>query len=306
MKKVFNNSELSHVWAAQTQNEGRAGSFYFNGKTIYSYGSHFPIATMEENDVFFTKRTYSNTTAKHITLTRQAISHKNIIYCYDVPVNLKFASSEHENNLNRWKKEIKILFNELGNKKIRNTTDRINGINNLISELTIYCNYFKLTVKDKELKNLLSIAKQDDFLQKAREAKDKQNEANNKLMQQAVKSYEIYLKFWRANNNEAIQSMTAKQRALCNFYLNNEAALTRLRYNNVNNRLETSKGVQIPAEIAKKAYTQLNNCMAVNCKDLSIPVLHYTITETTKDTIKAGCHTIPKTDIIYVANLLNW
>jgi len=306
MKTVFQNSELAHIWAAQNQNEGRAGSFYFNGKTIYSYGSHFPIATMIGNDVLFTKRTYSNTTAKHIGLTRRAISHKTIIYCYDVPVNLKYASTEHENNLNRWKSVITCLFNQLGNKKIRNTADRINGINSLISELTTYCQYFKLTVKDKELKSLLTLAKQPDFLEQARSAKDKANTANEKKMKQAVKAYEIYLQLWRAYNDEGLKDMPAKTKELCNFYQNNAASLTRLRYNTGENRLETSKGVQIPAEIAKRAYIQLNGCMEGTCKDISVPVLHYTITETTKDTIKAGCHTIPKTDITYIANLLKW
>jgi len=306
MKTVFNNSELAHIWAAQNQNEGRAGSFYFNGKTIYSYGSHFPIATMDGNNVLFTKRTYSNTTAKHIGLTRRAISHKTIIYCYDVPVNLKYASTEHENNLNRWKREITSLFNELGNKKIRNTQDRINGINNLISELNTYCQYFKLKVKDSELKSLLSIAAKPDFLEQARSAKDKQNAANAQKMIQAVKAYDVWLNLWRKYDTDGLQALPTKTKELCNFYSNNAESFTRLRYNTAENRLETSKGIQIPAEIAKRAFIQLNGCMEGTCKDISVPVLHYTITETTKDYIKAGCHTIPKSDINYIANLLNW
>jgi len=46
--------------------------------------------------------------------------------------------------------------------------------------------------------------------------------------------------------------------------------------------------------------------MEGECKSIAVPVLSYTITETTKDYIKAGCHTIPKTDVNYIANLLNW
>ncbi len=81
---------------------------------------------------------------------------------------------------------------------------------------------------------------------------------------------------------------------------------THLRFNKDQNRVETSKGVQIPVEIAKRAYIQLNGCMEKSCKGLAVPVLHYTITETGKDYIKAGCHTIPKEDVRYIANLLNW
>ncbi len=306
MRTVFSNNELAHVWATQSQNEGKANSFYFDGKTIYSYGRHFPIATIDGNDVLFTKRSYSNTTAKHIILTRRAISHKNIIYCYDVPTNLKYATSEHESNLNTWKKAIQNLFAELGNKKIRDTQSRINSINNLISELNAYCEYFKFPIKDKELKSLLSLAAMPDFLEKARQAKDKANAATEKKMKQAVKAYEQYLKLWRNCDNEGIQNMLPQIKDLCNFYQNNAASLTRLRFNTDESRVETSKGIQIPVEIAKRAYIQLNGCMEGTCKDISVPVLHYTITETTKDTIKAGCHTIPKTDINYIANLLNW
>jgi len=306
MKHNFQSNELAHIWAAQTQNEGKAGSFYFRNATIYSYGSHFPIATIDGENVLFTKRTYSNTTAKHISKTRQAISHKTLIHCYDVPVNLKYASTEHENNLNRWKRDIKSLFNELGNKKIRNTQDRVNGINNLINELKTYCQYFKIPVKDKELKTLLKLAKQPDFLEQARTAKDKANAANEKKMKQATKAYDVYLNLWRKYDNNALQNLPTQTKELCNFYQNNAESLTRLRYNTAENRVETSKGVQIPAEIAKRAYIQLNGCMEGNCKDILIPVLSYTITETTKDTIKAGCHTIPKQDIKYIANILNW
>lgn len=306
MKQVFNTSELPHIWAAQTQNEGRAGSFYFNGKTIYSYGSHFPIATIDGENVIFTMRTYSNTTAKHISKARQAASHFNFIWCYDVPTNLKYAATEHENNLNRWKREVKSLFNELGNKKIRNTESRINEIQVHISRLNIYCQYFKLTVKDKELKSLLKLAAADNFIEVARQAKEKQNADTAKKMKQAAKAFEQYITLWRSYNDDAIKDLPAKTKDLCNYYRNNTESYTRLRFNTAENRLETSKGVQIPAEIAKRAYLALNGCMQGECNGLNIPVLHYSITETTKDYIKAGCHTISKADIKYIANLLNW
>lgn len=308
MKQVFNSHEVAHIWALQQQDAGRnaANNFYFRGQTIYSYGSHFPIATIVGNDVLFTMRTYSNTTAKHIGRARQAVSHLNFIWCYDVPTNLKYATDEHTNNLNRWKREIKSLFDELGNKRIRNTQDRINGINRLISELNTYCQYFKIPVKDAELKSLLKIAAQPDFIEQARQAKDKANAANERKLKQATKAYEIYLKLWRAYDIEGMRELPAKTKELANLYSTQLNAFTRLRYNAAENRLETSKGVQIPAEIAKRAYIQLNGCMEGTCKDISVPVLSYTITETTKEYIKAGCHTIPKSDINYIANLLNW
>ena len=306
MKKVFNNNELSHVWATETQSEGKAGSFYFKGKTIYSYGYHFPIATIDGNNVLFTKRSYSNTTAKHIGLTRRAISHKNIIYCYYVPINLKYATHEHSQNMESWKKAILVVFNELGNKKIRNIQDRLNTLSNLIDELKTYCKYFKISIKDNELKKFLKLATLPNFLEQVREAKEKVNAANELKLNKASKVYNNYLKLWRLFNDDAIQELPAKTKELINLYKNSNISNTHLRYNKSKNRLETSKGVEIPCELAKTAYLQLNNCMDVACKSLNIPILSYTITETTKYSVIAGCHTIPKDDINYISNLLNW
>lgn len=47
MKTVFNTAEVAHVWAQQRQSEGRNSnrSLWFRDRTIYSYGTHYPLAT---------------------------------------------------------------------------------------------------------------------------------------------------------------------------------------------------------------------------------------------------------------------
>src|SRR5579872_324467 len=82
-KHVFPTDEIAHLWAhSKTQDDARnpGGNFYFSGDTIYSYGSHFPIARHVTNEqgqaaILFTNQTYSNTTAKHIGQVRRAIPH---------------------------------------------------------------------------------------------------------------------------------------------------------------------------------------------------------------------------------------
>lgn len=207
--------------------------------------------------------------------------------------------------MNYWKDNIKRMFAELGNKRNK-PESRIATINDNISQLTAYCQYFSLKIKDSELKSLLSIVNAPDFVEQARNAKAKQDAATEKRMKQATKAYEQYIDLWRAGNEQGIKDLPDNIKTLCNFYANNQQSFTRLRYNTGAKRVETSKGVEIPAEIAKRAFIALNGCMEGSCKDLSIPVLSYTITETGKDYIKAGCHTIPKSDVWYIANLLNW
>lgn len=316
MKQVFNNSEVPHIWASQRQDKGRnsQGNFYFEYGTIYSYGGHFPIATIEGRDVFFTLRSYSNTTAKHIGAARQAASHLNFIYCFEVPVkwnqkkSLKQSEifSTHETNLKRWKQTILATFKELGNTRIRDTQSRINSISRDIEQMNIYCQYFNLKQKDKELQAVLSLVNSPDFINKAREAKANEAAILAAKMKKAEKAYQQYLNLWRQSNEDAIQELTAKVKELCNFYRNQSTAFTHLRYNKDQNRIETSKGVQIPAEVAKRAYLALNGCLEGKCSGLNIPVLGYTITETTDKALIAGCHTIPKEDVKYIANLCGW
>lgn len=63
--------DVAHVWAHQTQSDARnkRGNLYFHDETIFSYGSHFPIARYVTRDgkrcVLFTTREYSSTTAGH-------------------------------------------------------------------------------------------------------------------------------------------------------------------------------------------------------------------------------------------------
>ncbi len=79
-KCVFDTGEIPHLWAHRTQEEARnrQGNLYFTGDTIYSYGSHFPIARhvaseAGERSVLLTTATYSVTTSSHCSAVRSAI-----------------------------------------------------------------------------------------------------------------------------------------------------------------------------------------------------------------------------------------
>lgn len=314
-KQVFSNKEVPHIWASQSQHSARnsQGSVFFEGKTIFSYGKHFPIATIEGDTVLFTTRKYSNTTAKHISRVRQAISHQTIIYCKDVPVPYwnnnkpvyeQSFTLEHERNIKYWKDQLTEIFTQLGNKRNRDITSRVNSLSNTIHELNAYCNYFSLPIKDKELKALIKLAESPDLIEKARKAKELQDANDLAKMQTAAKAYDKYIALWRAYDSEAMTNMTDKQKELVNYYANKSESFTRLRFNEDAKRVETSKGVEIPVAIAHKAYKAIKDC--INCTGIAVPVLQYSITEANTEYIKAGCHTIPQSDVKYIANLLNW
>lgn len=84
---VLSNDMVAHVWAAQTQREGRShnGNFYFRGRALYSYGSHYPVGIFagEGGPVFLNSTSSSVTTnGKHRGPARWAVRH---LQTFDMP-----------------------------------------------------------------------------------------------------------------------------------------------------------------------------------------------------------------------------
>lgn len=136
MKTVFTGSETAHVWAQQTQQSGKnnGGSFYFEGKSIYSYGSHFEIARFIDDDhVLITSRGYSVTTSKHISWVRGAVSHKTV---FIVP-----SFSNHKENVAYFIEQLKELSLKQKKARVWNYTDDIQKTKNNLEE---YAKHFKV------------------------------------------------------------------------------------------------------------------------------------------------------------------
>lgn len=75
---VFSNEMVAHVWAQQRQDSGRSnnGQFYFQGRKLYSYGSHFLVGyVVAPGAVFLNSDGYSPTTGKHKGEASHATSH---------------------------------------------------------------------------------------------------------------------------------------------------------------------------------------------------------------------------------------
>lgn len=80
-RTVFANAMVAHVWAQRTNSSGRSsnGNFYFEGDTIYSYGSHFPIARFVEGEfegkqlVLFNPESRSVSTSGHQRYVQDAL-----------------------------------------------------------------------------------------------------------------------------------------------------------------------------------------------------------------------------------------
>ena len=83
-KHVFSGDMVAHVWAQQTQDWGKRsdGRIFFEGRTIYSYGQHFPIAEFVEHKgkkaVLFNISKHSCSTLQHQRSVRGALRGRGI------------------------------------------------------------------------------------------------------------------------------------------------------------------------------------------------------------------------------------
>ena len=271
MKKVFTDiSKVAHLWANQLQDEARnSGNFYFNGKTIYSYGSHFPIAkhvTNEggENAVLFTKRGYSNTTSKHIAVTRQAANHLNVIKC-DIP------TASHQENFNGWKIEAELTAAKLP--KAKKPEKYLNELDAISREANNYAQFFGIEIP-AILGAILSIKDKNEWTayhdQKTAilEAERLKKEAELK------KQHKKALTEWKAGKTSRLYVRIQTD------YLrvNQEAA-----------RIETTQAVQIPMELAKRLFYSIKE----NTLNVGDKVLNFEVNEVGAQ-IKIGCHTFTK------------
>ena len=104
MRHVVASREVAHIWAnPRSENDSARnarGSIYFQGPTIYSYGSHFPMATIHNGGsrrlVLVNPASYSNTTSGHQSMMRRAVTHMQTV---GVPNLTPYGAEDHKLNL---------------------------------------------------------------------------------------------------------------------------------------------------------------------------------------------------------------
>lgn len=273
MRNVLPTSELCHKWANMEQESGRTstGSLFFNRSTIYSYGDHFAIAKHIVNEqgqraILFTLRSYSNTTAKHISSVRMSCKNDNLIYCAN-------PTGSHEFNFKYWFNCAEQMATNL--KKARKPEKYLNFLDNIKHTATKYAEFFNIQIPET-LQAVLSIKDKKEYLQYESKAIEfAKLEQARKLKEQKAKFKEDIKKWF---NCETSRLYTTYKYDF-------------LRIND--NRIETTQAVQIPLELGKRLYQSIKNG-SLNVGD---KVLNYSVNEIGKE-IKIGCHTFKQSYLL--------
>jgi hypothetical protein len=267
MKKVVAPQTVCHLFAHQSQDEAMTSSrnLYFRGKELYSYGSHFCIAKfLDHHNLLFTERSYSNTTAGHISIAGSALSHKTLIYCAD-------PTGSHQSNFNYWQAAAEGHLEKL--RKANKPELYLIQLDRIKNKAKIYADWFKISIP-ATLEAALSITNKAEvvnYLETKRiliEAEEARIKAEN-----AVKHAKD-LADWRVFDRQRIYSRDG---------------FDYLRKNK--DGFETTQGVMIPLEVGLRFYNNIKNVKPGD------KFLSYDVSDVTDEYISIGCHKVTFTEI---------
>lgn len=297
MKTKFNNSELTHVWANQTQTHGKGSNMFFEHDSIYSYGYHFKLAQHVTNKdgqkcVFFNDRHYSNSTSK-----QQALVWRSI------PANVQFFKvqsffNDIENSTNAHLENLKSYL-EYAKGSQQKTIYATKLKNGYISQTKIAIDVFEKYVSFFGLS---------EFLWEYRTLQNRYNEITDWIFE-----YENSEEFkqWQIKQEENKKKAEAKaiidakqkiedfrQFKISSIWANFGHYL--LRYNKETENVETSGGVKISKDLFLSAYQRLINNQLIKGQQVD----RYTFNGVDGDIVSVGCHKIPMTEINSIVAVL--
>lgn len=296
MKKVFDNRQLAHVWAQQSQPEGRGSNFFFEGPAIFSYGRHFKIAEFVtrkgKRAVLFTSRRYSVSTSKHISYTRGALAGL-AVPVFTVP-DIDAAARAGYQAATRDYYRAAVGAAERASARARKTSNaewEMARAARLAAEANAYAEFYGLRWRVKtpeftpERLEAIRAAEKREAARKAARTKA-QREADRIHGERMATEYEAKREAWRRGELATMPSHPNWR----------ETGGTMLRLSG--DRIETSRGAHIPASAARLVWDAVQSCRASGLawEPIGADRPHigaFTLDRVTAEgDIVAGCHLI--------------
>lgn len=299
MRKVLKSSnEVFHYFANKVQSEGRTSNAFFENGILYSYGRHFAMARHLDNGVVaFTTRTYSNTTAKHLSKARSACNHLKIVYCDD-------PAKSAAQNMQAAQLKIVQCLNAAEAPRIRQATRDAHKARAL--SVAENANEYLHALSPEERGSVTRF--DTTALEYIRVVMQEQGKRDAQLREDAAKARALEaadrLNAWRNRDGDIRTSG-----------FNGLPVALRLGYREQwkgeagYQIIETSHGAEIPVSVAPALWAGINQVMTRGCDKTNInsPCGHYTLNTIRADgSIVVGCHDIPYAEIRRIAELLGY
>jgi hypothetical protein len=276
---------VAHLWANQTQDSARnpCHNFYFHGDTIFSYGSHFPIArhvTRKGNSaVLFTTRSYSSTTAGHKCTVESACRHLTVFHVADV------TGSDCRKQFAQYRAEYMGLVGKYAKARQRKP-EHLDALRRLVEEANGYAAFFGLRARLTLPDDLTAMIAECQAIEK-RERERKQREE-------------------RKREREAQERLQKWVDGAIDYCPNGYGQPIRLRI--AGEELQTSRGARVPLPHAVKAFRVLKRLhdkgQTYQRNGHTIHLGHFALDSLdTEGNVTAGCHTVQWEEIARVAAL---
>lgn len=302
-----NHQEVAHIWAAQSQEKGRAGNMFFEGPSIFSYGHHFEIARHVGNVILFTNRSYSISTAKHKNYTRCAVSHKTV---FTVP-----SMTDHNENVVAYLQDVTHSLSKA--RRARYSTRHIQTAKNALVEVSAYVKHFREDIKAEliaqvrgykakswpKTKELKAMAAEEEEFKAGAKAR-----AAPKRAAEYARSEKILKR--REEENEAADKWAGEIETLTAEAFRNGQSIPRsaqpydapvlLRLIEDGKTIETSQGAYVPTEQAKSLWLRLQ--AGDDIKGFEIG--GYKVSGLRDGKLVIGCHKIPVCEVARMAKVL--
>ena len=296
IRKVFPTSEIPHLWFHQTQSDARSqGNVFFDGDTIYSYGTHFPIARHVKSKsgrraVLFTTRRYSVTTSGHCSSVRQSIPSGTTVF--SVP-NVRSDSwsgnvVDHAANLAHFVAESKDALGKARRARVSGQYYLASafGLRETAQKYARFfgvpCPVFDFLPTGKDLKALKAGIAERAERHKASQALAAQREEARQAERHRIEMLDFAEKsaLWRAGNPNVRLPWGAE-------------TLLRIK----GDQVETSRGARVPVSHAIALLLTIRKVVARGVEFISnghtIHIGHYSVDRIETDgTLHAGCHVI--------------
>jgi hypothetical protein len=305
-KHVLDTGEIPHLWAHRTQDEARnrQGNLYFIGDTIYSFGSHFPIARHMTNDtgeraVLFTTATYSVTTSSHCSAVRSAIPTGIRVFhvpnvCHGRYSGSDLTADDHVGNLEDYTERIEkhVITSARARSSYAKAWNNQHA-GHLRDQAFAYCAFFGLPVPNiTEVPELNSDALTAIRKREAKRAAEKAEQTRRENEQEAIRHSENMAK-WRAGEYHG-------------GFPYGFPIMLRI----IGDEVQTSRGARFPVSHAKRALAFVRKVresgQAYVRNGHAIHLGPYALDRIEPDGIvKAGCHVVSWEEIERIASALD-
>lgn len=270
---------LAHAWVYNKDEDFNGYCYghrmYANNKTIYSYGSHFPIAHKYKDVVFVNSDSASVTTSKQQYIVERAIYQ--LLYKVSGDFISVIGKSSAINEIKRQdfqavqlaKKLHKARAPHVISKYVHEIEEIVNTINFLIKEFRVKS---KLPTRLKNLTLQFYTGEEWKILEEKRVKKE-------------VLRNKRQIKKWRKGSTNFVR-------------INSSYDLLRV----LENTVETSQGVAISIDEFTRLYKLLHRKSLIG---QVIANTSYTVLSVTEQKVVIGCHNIEREEVEMIAKQLN-